>query len=87
MVEDEPNRPRRKIWIIAFALPTLYVLSVGPAVWTVGLLVGSMRHPWQAKLAERFEIASEFFYAPLSLLADRFGWFEQLLAWYVSLMD
>lgn len=87
MQDDEPNRHRRKIWIVSFAILTLYVLSVGPVVWTAMLLIGDMRHPWQARFAERFEIACELFYAPLTLLAERLLWFERFLAWYVELLS
>lgn len=85
MAEDEIRVLRRKVLIVAAALPILYVLSTGPVIGVAMLLIGEMRHPWQASLAARFEIASRQLYAPLESLADHLPWFERFLEWYVGL--
>lgn len=74
--------PRKRLWIIAcVTLPVLYVLSFGPAIWTMSLLI--KRFP-EYRL---FTIVSAVFmiaYTPLEWAAKCLG-LEELFLWYARL--
>jgi hypothetical protein len=73
------GRPRGRflLWavpLVLFALPVLYVASLGVCVWMY-------RHGW---LSEPVANVAYVFYEPLSLLADQSESFAHVLEWYVE---
>ncbi len=74
---DEGRTPRRKRWIIAIALPAVYVLSFGPVVRIAG---------WLNPSTELMAILQLVVYGPLIWVAERLPWFGAFLDWYVNLI-
>jgi len=61
--------------IAAFAIPLLYVLSLGPVEWLYD------RGWLPASTYDAFDV----FYGPLEFLCDRWPWFREVLVWYERL--
>lgn len=85
MAGDEPNQTRSKRWIALVAIPVLYVLSIGPALW---LLAHSKPASDSGDPAGRFQFALNLYetiYAPLIWGYERMPWLRQAIDWYHNL--
>ena len=72
---DTPKRERSPLVIAAaifLALPVLYLLSYGPAVW---LLTHGYSDAWDF---------ARWFYEPIGWLRRQSEWFNALHDWYIS---
>lgn len=86
MADDDHDRVRSKRWIALVALPVLYVLSIGPNVWTLVFLGDRLSPTWVDRLEAFSKFAFPIFYAPLIWSAERMLWLDKLLDWYVNLV-
>ena len=80
MADDEPNRPRSKLWIALVVVPVFYVLSIGPVFWVRPLIERDIQ---PGNISTR---VLKIVYAPLLWLNERVDWFLDFLNWYVSLL-
>jgi hypothetical protein len=67
----ERSNPLAAAAVVAFLLPLLYVLSVGPAAWLYNA----------GGLGKSGEETLQACYKPLELLHDRFEWAQVPLDW------
>ncbi len=80
--KEHPKLHRR--WILAVALPVLYVLSYGPATWMIVRLIWTHDlsvSRWPRLACEVYEVV----YAPILWISEHQTWIADVLNWYGGL--